>query len=114
MILIYQPPYLNKDLYPRWLQAVLERGNPVGCNHTSVEPVLLVDDCQLWQKRRVTIITGRRVEWIVVNLTMKVRRESKFLVTNYCKFSLWMISDSVAMLTRIVTVTSLYDYSSVL
>ena len=49
MTLIYphQPLYSNQDLFPRWLQAVLERGNPVVGNSASVEPVLLVVDCRV-------------------------------------------------------------------
>ena len=62
---------------------VRERGNPVDGNHASVEPMLLVDDCQVRRRRRVTIITRRCVEWILVNRAMKVMRESKCLVMNY-------------------------------
>ena len=65
---------------------MLVRGNPVVGNSASVEPVLLVNDCQVRRRRRVTVITRRWVEWILVIRTMKVRREPKYLVMNYLQF----------------------------
>ena len=61
---------------------MLVRGNPVVGNYASVDPVLLVNDCQVRRRRRVTVITRRWVEWIMVNRMMKVRRESMSLVMN--------------------------------
>ena len=60
-------------------------GNPVVGNYASVEPVLLVNDCQVRRRRRVTVITRRWVEWILVIRTLKVRRESKNLAMNYLR-----------------------------
>ena len=100
MTLIYphQPLYSNQDLFPRWLQAVLERGNPVVGNSASVEPVLLVVDCRVWRRRHVTIITRRWVDWILVNWMTKVGRESKSLMMNYlhvqCVQDFWLSSDA--------------------